>query len=63
MERSSNCLYPSIHNVCPIGAVSCAGCPWDAEENERRRKIPLTRDELTGLRRKIVREKVGTDGV
>ena len=45
---------------CTIGACDqhdCYRCGFDRDEVERRKKLPLVKDERTGLLRKIVKKK------
>mgnify|MGYP003571340254 CR=1 FL=1 len=57
MNVRENCLYETGESGCPIGCLQCDGCPWDRVEAERRKKLPLIRDDKTGLLRIVIGRK------
>lgn len=41
--------------VCTEAGTACETCGFNDEEDTRRKLLPFVKDELTGLRRKLVR--------
>ncbi len=50
------CMLPESMSNCPLryaGGEACRRCGWQQEELERRKRLPLVKDE-SGRRRKYV---------
>lgn len=58
------CMLPDSISQCPMryaGGEACLRCGWQQEELERRKGLPLVKDE-NGIRRKHVGMEDATDG-
>lgn len=58
------CMLPDSISRCPMryaGGETCRRCGWQQEELERRKGLPLVKDE-NGIRRKHVGMEDAADG-